>query len=74
VLIFSQVLVNGFLTKKIYLERGVRQGDPLRLYLFLIAVEPFVSALQTSANIEGISIPRRHIITCPLCFGFANLC
>ena len=61
----SQVLVNGFLTKKIYLERGVRQGDPLSLYLFLIAVEPFVSALQTSPNIEGIRIPGRHIIACP---------
>ena len=58
------MLVNGFLTKKIYLERGVRQGDPLSLYQFLVAVEAFVSALQTSANIEGISIPVRHTITC----------
>ena len=29
------------------------------------SLAPFLSALQTSANIEGISIPGRHIITCP---------
>ena len=47
----SQVLINGFLTKKICHELGVRKGDPLSVICFL-----FVSAFQTSPNIKGITV------------------
>ena len=38
-----RVLVNRFRTKQILINKGVRQGDPLSLYLFLLAVEPLVT-------------------------------
>ena len=34
-----RVLVNEFRTKQVSINKGVRQGEPLSLYLFLLAVE-----------------------------------
>ena len=42
-----QVIVNGNFTEQICLRLGVRQGDPLSLYLFLISIEPLVSKLTS---------------------------
>ena len=56
-----KVLVNGFQTKNI--QKGVRQGDPLSLYLFLLAVEPLVATINQ--NIEGLGKGRRRNIKCP---------
>ena len=36
---FMRVLVNGFLSDKIVLRRGVRQGDPLSPMLYILCVE-----------------------------------
>ena len=55
-----KVLVNGFQTKNIQIQKGVRQGDPLSLYLFLLAVEPFVAAINQ--NIEGLGNGHRRNI------------
>lgn len=35
----SQVIINGLLGKKIILRRGVRQGDPISLVLFILAMD-----------------------------------
>ena len=40
------VLVNGFRTKKVPVNKSVRQGDPLSLYLFLLAVEPLAVTIN----------------------------
>ena len=50
----SKVLVNGFTTQKICLHKGVRQGDPLSLYLFLIAVEPLINKVNQNSLINGL--------------------
>ena len=58
-----QVLVNGFLTQPVKLNQGVRQGDPLSMFLFLLVAEPLAMTLKSQNDIQGIKIPGKHVIT-----------
>ena len=49
---------NGFTTGHSPLERGVRQGDPLPLYLFIIAVEILAIKIREDNNIQGFKIKQ----------------
>ena len=64
-----KVLVYGFQTKTIQIQKGVRQGDPLSLNLLLLAVEPLVATINQNQNIEGLGKGRRRNIKCP---SYAN--
>ena len=52
-----QILLNGHLTDKIFLRRGVRQGDPLSPLLYVICVEALACLLRASSSIEGFLLP-----------------
>ena len=60
-----RVLVNGFRTGKVPINKGVRQGDPLSLYLFLLAVEPLVATINNDTRIEGLGKGRKRNVKCP---------
>ena len=53
---FSRILVDGYLGSKIYMERGIRQGDPISGYLFNLIMEPLANQLKYSNRIKGIQI------------------
>nr|XP_039270047.1 secreted RxLR effector protein 78-like [Styela clava] len=58
----TRVLMNGYLSQAVTLERGVRQGDPLSLYTFIIAIEPLLIAKNAHKSINGIMIPHNQEI------------
>ncbi|XP_071715017.1 uncharacterized protein [Rutidosis leptorrhynchoides] len=59
------VLVNGSPTNEFYLKRGVRQGDHLSLYLFIIAVEglnAFVKKALDTKMFRGLEVGEDKVI------------
>jgi len=55
------VLVNGSPTKQFKLEKGVRQGDPLLPYLFIIATERLITAIseaKAKGLLTGVDLPN----------------
>ncbi|GJY45302.1 RNA-directed DNA polymerase, eukaryota, reverse transcriptase zinc-binding domain protein [Tanacetum coccineum] len=47
---FASVLINGSPTKEFKVEKGLRQGDPLSPFLFIIAIEALNVALLNACN------------------------
>ena len=49
---------NGITSDYLTLERGVRKGDPLSPYLFIVAVKTLAIAVRQNTLIKGITIGK----------------
>ncbi|GJW53439.1 RNA-directed DNA polymerase, eukaryota [Tanacetum coccineum] len=61
---FSSVLVNGSPTKEFKIKRGLRQGDPLLPFLFILSIESLNIALLEATNnniFHGIQVGKDKI-------------
>jgi exonuclease III len=54
--ITARILVNGFLSESINIERGVKQGDALSCAIFIICIDPLLRNIKSSKSIKGIDI------------------
>ena len=57
-----QVLNNGVSTGPFEIQRGVRQGDPLSPYLFIIILEVLAISIRKNRDIQGIVVDGFEII------------
>ena len=54
---YMRILLNGWLTEKIPLRRGVRQGDPLSPLLYVLCIEALACQIRSCPEIRGFLLP-----------------
>jgi hypothetical protein len=71
------ILVNGSLTKEFNIHRGLKQGDPLAPFLFLLVAEEFGDIMRKAMEInlfKGFSVGRDGMIISHLQYADDTLC
>ncbi|KAL4560381.1 hypothetical protein LXL04_032531 [Taraxacum kok-saghyz] len=60
----ASVLINGSATKEFPISKGVRQGDPMSPFLFIIAMEGLNTVMKSATQqnlFQGIAIPNSDV-------------
>ena len=60
--ISSQITVNGGRTENIAIKRGVQQGCPYSMMLFVISTIPLILIINAENKITGYTTKRNHTI------------
>jgi hypothetical protein len=71
------VLVNGSPTGEINIQRGLKQGDPLAPFLFLLVVEGFSGVMRRAVDLElfrGFSVGSNPMVISHLQYADDTLC
>ena len=58
----SSILYNGHCSNSFSVTRGVRQGDPLSPYLFIICAELLADAIKQNSQIKGITVNNEEFV------------
>ena len=67
------MLVNGSPTEEFKPSRGLRQGDPLAPFLFILAAEGLADLVRQAVKaslLSGIKIGRKEVELCILQFAY----
>ena len=56
----SCVINDGITSNYFTIERGVREGDPLSPYLFMVAVKTLAIGIRQNSTIKGITIGKEE--------------
>jgi predicted nucleic acid-binding OB-fold protein len=57
--ISARVLINGFLSDKINIERGVKQGDALSCAIFILCIDPLLRNINADKDIKIVEVITR---------------
>jgi len=58
----AKILVNGYLSDSIKIERGVKQGDALSCAIFILCIDPLIRNLNNNDKIKPIIIKNKSNI------------
>ena len=53
----SKLLIDHTLSDTIYIQRGVRQGDPLSPILYILSIEPLLTCIRSDTDIPAVFRP-----------------
>ena len=56
----SMIKINGWLSSKVSLTRGIRQGCPISALLFILAVETLALNIKQNPNIKGFCLNEQN--------------
>jgi hypothetical protein len=72
--ITARILVNGYFSDSISIERGVKQGDALSCAIFIICIDPLLRNLNGNSKIKGITLKIKlsKKSVCHKASGFAD--
>jgi hypothetical protein len=71
------VLVNGSPTEEINIQRGLKQGDPLAPFLFLIVAEGFSGVMRKAVEVgsfKGLVVGREPVLVSHLQYADDTIC